>query len=80
MHLYIYIGGIKMQTVKVLLKDKYIWVMIMIVVSMFIGYKVSEYNQAQQIQHQKTVEQGQKAKALTQWKLDHYGTIPAYKD
>lgn len=69
-----------MQTVKVLLKDKYIWVMIMIVVSMFIGYKVSEYNQAQQIQHQKTVEQGQKAKALTQWKLYHYGTIPAYKD
>lgn len=69
-----------MQTVKVLLKDKYIWVMIMIVVSMFIGYKVSEYNQARQIQHQKTVEQGQKAKALTQWKLDHYGTIPAYKD
>lgn len=69
-----------MQTVKVLFKDKYIWVMIMIVVSMFIGYKVSEYNQAQQIQHQKTVEQGQKAKALTQWKLDHYGTIPAYKD
>lgn len=69
-----------MQTVKVLLKDKYIWVMIVIVVSMFIGYKVSEYNQAQQIQHQKTVEQGQKAKALTQWKLDHYGTIPAYKD
>lgn len=69
-----------MQTVKVLLKDKYIWVMIMIVVSMFIGYKVSEYNQAQQIQHQKIVEQGQKAKALTQWKLDHYGTIPAYKD
>ena len=69
-----------MQTVKVLRKDKYIWVMIMIVVSMFIGYKVSEYNQAQQIQHQKTVEQGQKAKALTQWKLDHYGEIPAYKD
>lgn len=69
-----------MQTVKVLLKDKYIWVMIMIVVSMFIGYKVSEYNQVQQIQHQKTVEQGQKAKAMTQWKLDHYGTIPAYKD
>lgn len=69
-----------MQTVKVLLKDKYIWVMIMIVVSMFIGYKVSEYNQAQQIQHKKTVEQGQKAKAMTQWKLDHYGTIPAYKD
>lgn len=70
-----------MQTLKVLLKDKYIWVMIMIVVSMFIGYKVSEYNQAQQIQHQKQVEQGQKAKFNTQWKLDHHnGTIPAYKD
>lgn len=69
-----------MQTLKVLLKDKYIWVMIMIVVSMFIGYKASEYNQAQIQQHQKQVEQGQKAKFNTQWKLDHYGTIPAYKD
>ena len=32
------------------------------------------------IQHQQQVEQGQKAKANTQWKIDRYGTIPAYKD
>lgn len=63
-----------MQTIKVLLKDKYIWAMILIIIGMFVGFKMSEYNQAQ---HQK---QGQKAKAMTQWKLDHYGTIPAYKD
>lgn len=69
-----------MQTIKVLLKDKYIWVMILMVISMLVGYKVSEYQQMQQAQHQKIVEQGQKAKALTKWKLDHYGTIPAYKD
>ena len=71
-----------MQTIKVLLKDKYKYILIMIlmVISMLVGYKVSEYQQMQQAQHQKIVEQGQKAKALTQWKLDHYGTIPAYKD
>lgn len=71
-----------MQTIKVLLKDKYkyILVMILMVISMILGYKVSEYQQMKQAQHQKIVEQGQKAKALTQWKLDHYGTIPAYKD
>ena len=71
-----------MQTLKVVLKDKYVLTMILIIVGMFVGYKVSEYQQQQQVQvqHQKTVEQGQKAKALTQWKLDHYGTIPAYKD
>lgn len=35
-----------------------------------------------EIQQQKiVVEQGQKAKQNTQWKLDHYnGEIPAYKD
>lgn len=69
-----------MQTLKVLLKDKYIVVMLLMVVTMVIGYKMSDYQHAQQVQHQKTIEQGQKAKALTQWKLDHYGTIPAYKD
>lgn len=69
-----------MQTIKVLLKDKYIWAMILIIIGMFVGFKMSEYNQTQQAQHQKQVEQGQKAKAMTQWKLDHYGTIPAYKD
>lgn len=65
-----------MQTLKVLLKDKYVIIMLMMVVTMVIGYKVSEY---QHIEQQKWHEQGQKAKALTQWKLDH-GGIPAYKD
>lgn len=65
---------------KVILKDKYVLIMLAMVVTMLVGYKVSEYQQQVQVQHQKTVEQGQKAKALTQWKLDHYGTIPAYKD
>jgi hypothetical protein len=69
-----------MQTLKVVLKDKYVLAMILIIVGMFVGYKVSEYQQQVQVQHQKTVEQGQKAKALTQWKLDHHGEIPAYKD
>lgn len=69
-----------MQNIKTALKDKYVIAMLLIIVGMFVGYKVSEYQQEQMIQHQKVVEQGQKAKAMTQWKLDHYGTIPAYKD
>lgn len=69
-----------MQTLKVLLKDKYVVVMLLMVVTMVIGYKVSEYQHVQQVQQQKTIEQGQKAKFNTQWKIDHYGTIPAYKD
>lgn len=69
-----------MQTLKVVLKDKYVIAMLLIIIGIFVGFKVSEYQQQVQVQHQKTVEQGQKAKALTQWKIDHYGTIPAYKD
>ena len=82
MHLYInYKGENKMQTIKTLLKDKYIVVMILMVVTMLVGYKVSEYQQQQQAIQQKWHEQGQKAKFNTQWKLDHHnGEIPAYKD
>lgn len=32
------------------------------------------------VQQQQIVEQGQKAKTNTQWKIDHHGTIPAFKD
>ena len=33
------------------------------------------------VQQQKIVDQGNQAKANTEWKLDHHnGTIPAYKD
>lgn len=65
---------------KTILKDKYVLVMIMMVITMFIGYKVSDYQHEQQVQQQKVLEQGQKAKFNMQWKIDHYGTIPAYKD
>jgi len=32
------------------------------------------------VQQQKIVDQGNQAKANTEWKLSHHGTIPAYKD
>lgn len=64
---------------KTILKDKYVLVMVMMIITMFIGYKVSDYQQA--VQQQKIIhEQGQKAKTNTEWKINHYGTIPAYKD
>ena len=37
--------------------------------------------EAEMVQQQKIIEQGNQAKFNTQWKLDHHnGTIPAYKD
>ena len=65
---------------KTILKDKYVLIMLAMVVTMFIGYKVSDYQHQQAVQQQKIHEQGQKAKANTEWKINHYGTIPAYKD
>ena len=32
------------------------------------------------VQQQKVINQGNQAKANTEWKLNHHGTIPAYKD
>lgn len=32
------------------------------------------------IQQQKVIDQGNQAKANTEWKLYHHGTIPSYKD
>ena len=32
------------------------------------------------IQKQVQIEQGKKAKENTEWKINHHGTIPAYKD
>lgn len=66
---------------KTILKDKYVLIMLAMAITMFIGYKVSDYQHEQAIQHQKVIEQGQKAKFNTQWKLDHHdGAIPAFKD
>ena len=76
---YNYKGDLKM--LKVILKDKYVLIMLAMVITMFIGYKVSDYQHQQAVQQQKIHEQGQKAKFNTQWKLDHHnGEIPAYKD
>lgn len=37
--------------------------------------------EAEMVQQQKVIDQGNQAKANTQWKLDHHnGEIPAYKD
>lgn len=32
------------------------------------------------VQQQKVIDQGNQAKANTEWKLNHHGEIPAYKD
>ena len=69
---------------KVLL-NKYVLIMLgmILVVGMGIVENVHENKMAEEaaIQQQKiVVEQGQKAKANTQWKIDHHGTIPSYKD
>ena len=66
--------------IKTILKDKYVLVMLMMIMTMVIGYKISDYQHAQQLEQQKIMEQGQKAKFNTQWKLDHHGEIPAFKD
>lgn len=69
---------------KVLL-NKYVLIMLgmILVVGMGVVENVHENKMAEEaaIQQQKVVvEQGQKAKANTQWKIDHHGTIPSYKD
>lgn len=69
---------------KVLL-NKYVLIMLgmILVVGMGVVENVHENKMAEEaaIQQQKVVvEQGQKAKANTQWKLNHHGEIPAYKD
>ena len=41
---------------------------------------VQNMHENQMVQQQKIVQQGQQAKYNTQWKIDHHGEIPAYKD
>ena len=66
--------------------NKYVLIMVGMVLIIGIGVveNIHENKMAEEaaIQQQKVVvEQGQKAKQNTQWKLDHHnGTIPAYKD
>lgn len=65
--------------------NKYILIMLgmVLIVGMGVIENIHENKMAEEaaIQQQKVVvEQGQKAKANTQWKIDHHGTIPSYKD
>ena len=43
-------------------------------------YENQMVREAEMVQQQKIVQQGQQAKYNTQWKIDHHGEIPAYKD
>lgn len=66
--------------------NRYILIMIgmILVVAMGVVENVHENQMAEEAaiqQQQKIVQQGNQAKANTQWKLDHHnGEIPAYKD
>lgn len=65
--------------------NKYTLIMLgmVLIVAMGVVENIHENKMAEEaaIQQQKVVvEQGQKAKANTQWKIDHHGTIPSYKD
>lgn len=65
--------------------NKYVLFMIGMVIIILMGVvQTAHENQMAEekaaIQQQVQIEQGQKAKANTQWKIDRYGTIPAYKD
>ena len=67
------------------LVNKYVLIMLgmVLIVGMGVIENIHENKMAEEaaIQQQKVVvEQGQKAKANTQWKIDHHGTIPSYKD
>lgn len=58
--------------------------MVVLIVAMGVIENVHENKMAEEAaiqQQQKIVQQGQQAKANTQWKLDHHnGEIPSYKD
>lgn len=66
--------------------NKYTLIMLgmVLIVAMGVVENVHENKMAEEAaiqQQQKIVQQGQQAKANTQWKLDHHnGEIPAYKD
>lgn len=65
--------------------NKYILMMIgmVLIVGMGVVENIHENQMAEEkaaIQYQQQIDQGQKAKANTQWKLDHHGEIPSYKD
>lgn len=65
--------------------NKYVLFMIGMVIIILMGVvqTAHENQRAEEAaiqQQQKVVQQGQQAKQNTEWKINHYGTIPAYKD
>lgn len=66
--------------------NKYVLIMFGMVLIIGMGvvqnmHKNQMVKEAEIQQQQKIVDQGNQAKANTQWKLDHHnGEIPAYKD
>lgn len=71
------------------LLNKYVLIMLgmILVVGMGVIENVHENQMAAEaeakaaaVQQQKVIDQGNKAKANTDWKLNHHGEIPAYKD
>lgn len=71
------------------LVNKYVLIMLgmILVVGMGVIENVHENQMATEaeakaaaVQQQKVIDQGNQAKANTDWKLNHHGEIPAYKD
>lgn len=67
------------------LVNKYVLIMLgmVLVIGMGVVENVHENQMAEEAairQQQKIVQQGQQAKYNTEWKLNHHGTIPSYKD
>lgn len=71
------------------LVNKYVLIMLgmILVVGMGVIENVHENQMAAEaeakaaaVQQQKVIYQGNQAKANTDWKLNHHGEIPAYKD
>ena len=65
--------------------NKYVLFMIGMVIIILMGVvqTAHENQRAEEAaiqQQQKVVQQGQQAKENTKWKIEHYGTIPAYRD
>lgn len=69
--------------------NKYTLIMIGMVLVVAIGVVQNMYEnqmaaeaeaKAAAIQQQKVIDQGNQAKVNTDWKLNHHGEIPAYKD
>lgn len=69
--------------------NKYILIMLgmVLIIGMGVVQNIHENQMAAEaeakaaaIQQQKIIDQGNQAKANTEWKINHHGTIPSYKD